>query len=205
MSRSQSKFALFGALTFLSSSLIADYAIAGMQINLSGSAQNSTANLEKTKAHSVSANMGLSLGQYASIGVTHRRSYSDTTGNKKGRLADGSTVYIPFADRTETWTSSLDLTLIPYTGIISPFIFGGVARRDYFNQFDYLGTRIVSKQTLWPVPNYGGGIAIQLGQGFQLKVTQTFSPGKETEIVEGLEKTKEVRDTYTELWLGYKL
>ncbi len=185
--------------------LLSTNAFAGVQINLSGSAQNSTANLEKTKAHTVSANIGLSLGQYASLGLTHRRSYSDTTGHKKGRASDGSYLYIAFADRTETVTNSLDLTLIPYSGVISPFIFGGVARRDYYNQFDYLGTRITSKQSLYPVPNYGGGIAIQLGQGFQLKITQTLSPGKETIFDESGEKTKDVRDTYTELWLGYKL
>lgn len=196
---------LFTVATLISNATFTDSAYAGGQINFSGSAQNSTANLEKTKSHTVSANIGLSLGQYASIGLTHRRSFTDTTGQKKGRAADGTFVYIPFADRTETITNSLDLTLIPYTGVVSPFIFGGVARRDYYNQFDYLGTRIVSKQTLYPVPNYGGGIAIQLGQGFTLKLTQTFSPGKETRIEDGIEKTKEVRDNYTELWLGYKL
>jgi hypothetical protein len=185
---------------------ISTLASAAVTINLSGSASKSTANLEKTNAHAVSANIGLGLGDYLSIGLTHRRSYTDNGGQKKGRNADGTAyVYIPFQERTEAITNSVDLTVIPYTGVFSPFIFGGVARRDYYNQFDYLGNRITSTQSLYPVPNYGFGVAIQLGQGFQLKITQTYSPGKETTIEDNVEKEKEVKDTYTELWLGYKI
>lgn len=181
-------------------------AYSGVQINLSGSAQKSTNNFEKTKAHTVSANVGVSLGSYASVGLTHRRTSSDTTGFKKRINAERTAyVLVPFEDKTETVTNSIDLTLIPYSGIVSPFIFGGVARQDYSNQFDFLGERTTSKQTLYPVPNYGGGISVQLGQGFQLKITQTITPGKESYVEEGAEKSKTVQNTYTELWLGYKL
>lgn len=191
---------------FLSAALFAPVSYAGVQINLSGSAQKSTANFEKTKAHTVSANIGIGLFQWASVGLTHRRTFSDTTGFKK-RINSEQTAYVlvPFADKTETVTNSVDLTLIPYSGIVSPFVFGGVARQDYINTFDFMGERTVSKQTLYPVPNYGGGIAIQLGQGFQLKVTHTITPGKESYVDAGQEKTKRVDNTYTELWLGYKL
>ena len=192
---------MFGELSLSSS------AFATISINLSGTSQTSTANLEKSKGGSVTANIGLSLGQYFSIGVTHRRAFSDDEGLKKGRNADATAyLYIPFRERTETITNSVDLTIIPYTGIVSPFLFGGVARRDYYNQFDFQGTRTTSTQTLYPVPNYGLGLAIQLGAGFQLKVTQTFSPGKETTVDDAnVEKVKEVRDTYTEFGLGYKI
>ncbi len=175
-------------------------------INLSGSAQNSNANLEKSTSHAISANIGLGLGEYVSIGLTHRRSYINNGGQKKGvNPTHTAYMYIPFQERTESVTNSVDLTLIPYTGIVSPFIFGGVARRDYLNQFDYQGSRTTSTQSLYPVPNYGLGLAVQLGAGFQLKLTQTISPGKETTVDAGVEKVREVRDTYTELWLGYKL
>ena len=181
-------------------------AFAGVEINLSGSNATSSNNLEKSTTHAVSGNIGLGLGDFVSIGLTHRRSYINNTGFKKGRSADGTAyVYNPFTERTESITSSIDLTLIPFSGTVSPFIFGGVARRDYYNQFDYQGSRITSTQTLYPVPNYGGGVAIQLGGSFQLKITQTFSPGKQTSVNDGVESEKEVRDSYTELWLGYKL
>ncbi|MES2745872.1 MAG: hypothetical protein V4655_10625 [Bdellovibrionota bacterium] len=192
--------------SLFTAALCAPCAHAGVQINLSGSAQKSTNNFEKTAAHSVAANIGVSLGSYVSIGLTHRRSFSDTTGQKK-RINEARTAYVlvDFADKTETVTNSVDLTLIPYAGIVSPFIFGGVARQDYTNTFDYQFERTVSKQSLYPVPNYGGGIAIQLGQGFQLKITQTITPGKQSYVEEGAEKTKTVQNTYTELGLGYKL
>jgi len=196
-------FLLFASLALAS---LSTHAFGAVTINFSGSAQNSNANLEKSTSHALSANVGLGLGEYASIGLTHRRSYIDNGGQKKGIAEDRrSYVYIPFQERTENITNSIDLTLIPYTGVISPFVFGGVARRDYTNRFDYQGVRTTSTQSLYPVPNYGGGVAIQLGAGFQLKVTQTLSPGKQTTIEDGVEVEKSVRDTYTEIWLGYKL
>ncbi len=187
--------------------LTSQMAFATISLNLSGSNSTTTANLEKTKSRALSANIGLSLGSFLSIGVTQRRTYEDLGGYKKGYMADGKTpLYLPFRQLTEQTINSVDLTLIPYQGVVSPFIFGGVAKRDYFTQLDYQGMRLTSKQILYPVPNYGGGLAIQLGSSFQLKVTQTYTPGKQTDLTpEGEEKTRDVRDFYTELWLGYKI
>lgn len=190
---------------FLTAAL-APLAHANVQINLSGSASQSNANFEKTKSHSVSGNIGLSLFSWASVGLTHRRYFSETTGFRK-RINDDRTAYVlvPFADKTETISNSIDLTLIPYQGVVSPFIFGGVARQDYIGTFDWLGERTVSKQTLYPVPNYGGGIMISMSRSFTLKVTYTITPGKESYVEDQIEKTKKVDNTYTEIGLGYKL
>ncbi len=187
--------------------LASSLAWATVSINLSGSAQKSSANLETTSRNTVSANIGLNLGQYVSIGLTHRRSYEDTLGQKKAtNAARTEYVYLPFQDVTDSTTNSIDLTLIPYSGIVSPFIFGGVAHRTYYNRYDYNAYRVESKLAVWPVPNYGFGIAIQLGGGFQLKVTQTFTPGKETTIDEDkVEHERKVLDRYAEIWLGYKI
>ncbi|MBC7658825.1 MAG: hypothetical protein H7249_03875 [Chitinophagaceae bacterium] len=186
--------------------ILASNAFASISISLSGSGQTTTSNLEKTTEHSVSANVGLSLGQYFSVGVTQRRVFSSDVGYKKGISADQkSFIYNSFREDTQTLTNSVDLTIIPYQGVVSPFFFGGVARRDYYNQFDYQGVRITNKTSLYPVPNYGGGLSIQLGQNFSFKVTETFSPGKQMTVDDkNVEHTTTVRDSYTEFGLGYK-
>lgn len=180
-------------------------ASATVSINLSGSAENSTVSLEKADTHSVSANIGLSLGQHFMIGLTHRRAFTKKSGLKKVYL-QGTLQYPEFREREQTITNSVDLTIIPFNGVVSPFIFGGVARRDYYSESEIYNTRNSATLVLFPIPNYGGGLAIQLGMGFELRITQTFTPGKETQLMEnGEEKSRDVVDTYTQLWLGYKL
>lgn len=192
-------------IPLLLASMLAGNASATISINLSGSAENSSVALEKSDTHSVSANVGMSLGSHFMIGLTHRRAFTNKTGLKKGTV-NSATVYAEFEDREQTITNSVDLTIIPYNGIISPFVFGGIARRDYYGESEMLGTRNSITQILFPIPNYGGGLAVQLGMGFELKITQTFTPGKETKLMDdGTERERDVLDTYTQLWLGYKI
>ncbi|MFY7930703.1 MAG: hypothetical protein ACOVS5_17655 [Oligoflexus sp.] len=180
---------------------------AAVNIGLSGSAENSNNSFEKYRNHAVSANISLGLGEHLLIGVTHRRSFDNKIGLKKTEVAGqpNTFAYIPFEDNAESVTNSLDLTIIPYNGLVSPFVFGGLARRDYVNKLEILGNTIRSKQTLFPIPNYGVGIVIQLGLGFQLRITQTYSPGVKTILEEGQEKSQLVLDTYSQVWIGYKL
>jgi hypothetical protein len=191
----------------LLAALIGSNAQATVSINLSGSAENSSAALEKSQVHSVSASVGMNLGSHFMVGLTHRRAYTNRTGLKRGadRLT-GEPYYVTFEEREQSVINSVDLTIIPFNGLVSPFVFGGVARRDYFSRSDMLGTRTNNTAVLFPVPNYGGGLAVQLGMGFELKITQTFTPGKETRLMEdGTENSQDVIDTYSQLWLGYKL
>jgi hypothetical protein len=180
---------------------------AAINVGLSGSVENSNNALEKYRNHAVSANVSLGLGSHLLIGLTHRRSFDYKTGLKKTELSGqpNAYAYIPFQDNVESITNSLDLTIIPFNGLVSPFIFGGVARRDYFNKFEFLGNTIRSKATLFPIPNYGAGVMVQLGRGFQLRITQTYSPGVKTILDNGEERNLSVRDTYSQVWIGYKL
>ncbi len=179
---------------------------AAISISLSGSSEISNAALEKYRSNSISANVSLGLGSHLLIGLTHRRSFDNKVGLKRQENVELKAYdYFPFEDNGINTTNSMDLTVIPYNGIVSPMIFGGVARRDYYNEISFLGSRIISKQTLFPIPNYGFGMVIQLGMGMQLKVTQTYSPGIRTTLEEGKEISREVKDSYTQIWLGYRL
>ncbi len=180
---------------------------AAISLGLTGASEKTTNALEKTTSNQISANVSLGLGNHILIGLTHRRSFEYKTGYKKASTNNPNIfVYIPYRDNGESLTNSLDLTIVPYNGLISPFIFGGVARRDYRNEIFFLDQNIPSKYSMFPIPNYGFGTAIQLGMGFQLKITQTYTPGIETVLSEtGEENTKMVKDSYTQVWVGYKI
>jgi len=179
---------------------------AAISISLSGSSEISNAALERYRSNSVSANVSLGLGDHFMLGLTHRRSFDNKVGLKKQANADQTAYdYLPFEDNVESVSNSVDLTIIPYNGVISPMFFGGLARRDYSNELEFLGSRIKNRQTMFPIPNYGFGTIIQLGMGMQLKITQTYSPGIQTTLDEGKEKSKVVKDSYTQVWLGYRL
>ncbi|WP_141731108.1 hypothetical protein [Oligoflexus tunisiensis] len=179
---------------------------AAVSISLSGSSELSNAALERYRSNSISANISLGLGDHFHLGLTHRRSFDNKVGLKKTEIAETKTIdYLPFEDNVVSTTNSVDLTIIPFNGVISPLVFGGVARRDYYNELEFLGSRIVSKQTMFPIPTYGFGTIIRLGAGMQLKITQTYSPGVQTTLEDGEEISRLVKDSYTQVWLGYRI
>ncbi len=194
-------------LSLLTCVTLTSSAQAAISVGLTGSSEKGTNGLEKSTSNQISANVSLGLGQNILIGLTHRRDFQNKTGYKKASTDNPNIfVYIPYKDNVESTTNSLDLTIVPYNGLISPFIFGGVAKRDYRDEIVFLDQNIPSHYTMFPIPNYGFGTAIQLGMGFQLKITQTYTPGIETILTEsGQETTRVSKDSYTQVWIGYKL
>lgn len=178
---------------------------ASINVSLSGSVENTSNALEKSRDNSISANLSTSLGEHVLIGITHRRSFENKTGYKRAQADDNTYLYIPFKDNGQSTTNSLDLTIIPFNSVVSPFVFGGIARRDYESTMVYLGSTYHSKQSLFPIPNYGFGLMVQLGGGFQLKITQTFTPATQIALEEGVEVAKVVNDSYTQVGIGYRL
>jgi hypothetical protein len=166
---------------------------------------NSNFSLETHKKSSISANISLGIGSYVHVGLTHRRSFDNKSGLKKTRLDENTIAYIPFEDNTEIITNSVDLTIFLYSGKVAPFVFGGVAKRDYLTEISYLQQSAKSATTLFPVPNYGFGLAIQLTRDFNLKITQTYTPGIKTVLEEGIERSETVKDSYTQVGIGYKI
>ncbi len=196
----------FVSFSFLLALMAPRSAFAGVNVSLSGSMENTSNALEKNRDNSVSANISTNLGAHILIGITHRRSFENRTGYKRAQTDVPNTyAYIPFKDNGESVTNSLDLTVIPYNGLVSPFIFGGLARRDYKSTTIYPGSIYHSSQSLFPIPNYGFGFMVALGGGFNLKITQTFTPGSQVAIEDGIEVAKSVKDTYTQVGIGYRL
>ncbi len=193
---------------FLPLCLLLDTTLASavVSISLSGSSETSNAALERQRSNSLSANISVGLGEHFLLGLTHRRSFDNKLGLKRQEATDQKSYdYFPFEDNTQNITNSVDLTVIPFNGTVSPMVFGGVAKRDYAGQLDYQGNSLVSRQTLFPIPTYGFGMVIQLGMGMQLKITQTYSPGVKTTLEDGQEISRIVKDSYTQIWIGYRL
>lgn len=186
--------------------LVSSKAAATVNIGLSGAASTSNFSLETHRSTALSANISMGLWSLIHIGLTHRRAFENKSGYKKATVDDGSFAYLPFQDNTESVTNSVDLTLFLTQGTISPFIFGGVARRDYFTEIEFQDQRVRSTTTLYPVPNYGVGAAIRLSLQFQLNITHTFTPGVRTTLDdEGNEKNSVVKDSYTQMGISYRM
>ncbi|SMF72928.1 hypothetical protein SAMN06296036_12746 [Pseudobacteriovorax antillogorgiicola] len=175
-----------------------------ISIGLSGATSTSNYSLETQKSSIISGNISLAIASFLRIGLTHRRSFVEKSGLRK-EATDTSTLYYEFEDNTDIVTNSIDLTAILYHGRVSPFVFGGVARRDYFTEVRYPGSTTKFRETLKAVPNYGLGIAIHLNRHFRLKITQTYTPGVRVDLVDGQEVKEDVNDTYTQIGVNYAL
>src|SRR5689334_16080661 len=116
MARLNTRNMLAPALTFFLANPLAQAAIS---ISLSGSSENSNAALEHYRSNSVSANVSLGLGDHFMVGITHRRSFDYKSGLKRQAAADEKSFeYSPFKDNVESITNSVDLTIIPFNGVI---------------------------------------------------------------------------------------
>ena len=81
-----------------------------------------------------------------------------------------------FKDQSETISNSINLTVILYRGFASPFIFGGVTRKDYTSTVT-LGDQSSTQKFSMPIaPNFGAGISFKISRSFSFKITETLSP-----------------------------
>lgn len=192
-------------LSFLLGILSSKSSFAAVNIGLSGSSSTSNFSLETHSSSAISANVAVGMGSYFHIGLTHRRSFENKSGLKKTKIDETTIAYIPFEDKTETVTNSIDLTIFLYDGPLAPFVFGGVARRDYITKIKYLNQQGRSSTTLFPVPNYGVGLTFRVSRQFRLKLSQTYTPGMQTVLENGVEKSKVVKDSYTQIGVTYQL
>lgn len=194
---------LFISLLFLSSE-----AFAGMTLGVAWSDSQSNLGLEKLQSSTLNGSVSFDIWDHIQLGVTGRKEYEKRTGLKRTTNTDGSQyIYFSFKDVSQTTTTSVDLTLVLYNGPISPFIFGGVARREYKTLIEYpeFDLHQETQDTLARVPNGGYGVAIFLGRGFSLKFTQTFTEGLKTTI-DGTKRIEtKVYDQYTQVGLNYRI
>jgi hypothetical protein len=179
-----------------------------MTLGVAWSDSQSHLGLEKLQSSTLNGSISFDIWDHIQLGVTGRKEYEKRTGLKRTTNSDGTQyIYFNFKDVSQTITTSVDLTLVLYNGPISPFIFGGVARREYKTLIEYpeFDLHQETNDTLDAVPNGGYGIAIFLGRGFSLKFTQTFTEGQKITIDGSKRIETKVYDQYTQVGLNYRI
>ena len=177
-----------------------------VSIGLSGYGSNNNAGLERYETTSGSVNLSIAAGRYVQFGLVHRRAFEHRHGLKYDTSQEA---YYKFKNDVDSATYALNATLILYQGIVSPYIFGGVAKKYYTYKFTYdFDSPIVhtTKFTLPYSPNYGFGFAFRLNRDFSLKISQTYSKGRLIRLNEaGEEEEEDAIDTYTQVGISYNL
>lgn len=192
-------------IAILMLSALSTDSLASFNVSLSGSTSKSAFGLESHERSNVSASFAVGLARFVRLGLTHRRSFEKKKGLRRQRLSDERTIYYEFVDDTEVLTSSIDLTVILYHGQVSPFIFGGAARRDYFSETvnPFESNKFSIENDI--VPNYGLGLSIMLSREFSLKLTQTYTEGEKIELSPiGEEIKSKTTDSFSQIGISYR-
>lgn len=189
----------------LAGMLLSPQALA-LSIGLSGSGSSNNGGLEHSTTSSGTLSISTELGSYLRIGISTRKAFEKVRGLK---YDDSSNSYFNFRADRETTIHSLNMTVILYNGIVSPYVFGGIANKYYESKATYdlaQSITVTSKSTLKGVPTYGFGAAIFLNRQFNLKISQTYIPGEKTTLgPTGEEEAEDVIDHYTQIGITYKL
>ncbi|MBF0440436.1 MAG: hypothetical protein HQK54_00880 [Oligoflexales bacterium] len=179
---------------------------AAIFLDISASDSRTYPELESRKDQYISGSISFGIFDHIRIGYTHLRGFSYKEGYRTGTdSATGTEFYYRFKDNTQTISSSVDLTLILYNGMISPFIFGGLVWKDYYTTVEYPSTIYKAHTKFYKVPNYGCGLSIFLDDNFRLKITQTFTPGEKRQLKDGVETKEDILETYTQVGISYRL
>ncbi len=197
---------LFYQILMVAAALLPGKALAGFSLDLSGSGSNSSAGLVAQQDNAVTASVGMDLGEHFQLGLSHRISDKTQKGLREVTLMNGTRAYTKFESDTRATINSLNLAIILYNGVLSPYVFGGAARHQYYLRINVDGEVSEDKQVIPLLPNYGVGVAIYLNQNFSLKISQTFSPGIKVVLDDkGEEKAEVSRDSYLEVGIRYRL
>lgn len=178
-----------------------------VSIGLSGFGASTRWDLEKRLTTRGSASLSFGLGPFLSLGVAASRATTKSEG-----IQEISGQYYEFKGRLEELKYDLRGTIILYRGLVSPYLFGGIANR-YVTKVDYFPSveqefRLDHKDL--QTPTYGFGIAVNLNRNFSLKVTQTYThvTAKILVVDETLpsqrsKKDQRSIDSYTQVGINY--
>ncbi|MGE0173810.1 MAG: outer membrane beta-barrel protein [Oligoflexales bacterium] len=171
------------------------HAFSIITLGLSGTAETTNSDYLSKRDHAVSFRTGVSLGDHFQVGLAHRRSADEEVNTDKGYRVE-----------SESITNSADLTFIPFTGYVSPYVFGGQSLKTVKGKYYSVeqGTFDIPESTTTPVI-YGFGIQVFLNANFSLRVSQTYSPSERKLKIDGVEDKKKTLDSYTEVGINYKL
>ena len=180
-------------------------------VHVTGSVSASTSNvpMQTFESQAASGSLGIDLGNYIRLGVTHKQEFQISSGYKDTSTSTEPTTatstYVEFYSRTHIVSNSLDLTLILYEGqIFLPYLTLGAVVKNYrFETQEEGQASEIRKGSMGPVPNVGGGIGFRLNKDFTLKFAFTASPGLAQDP--GEEKPTSTWDRNTSVGLTYAL
>jgi hypothetical protein len=179
----------------LIAALVSPKAYGAISLSLSGTSEASHQGQVSSREVAGSLRVGLGLGEHFQIGLSHRRSEERTT--------TLTTENFELKSKLGVVTNGLDLTVILYNGLVSPYLFGGVAVKDYSIESNYSEPAEVNGVY---APMYGLGMQIFLNQDFSLKLNQTFTPSERiVGYADGKPIKKDILDSYLEVGITYRL
>lgn len=182
-------------------------ALAQWTFSLSGTEDISHSGLNKVTDSKWTAGVSVYVLQYMSIGITHSQVQKATIGE---RQIGTTNVYEEFEDTVRIKSNGINISLILYSGRVTPYIFGGIMRKWYYYKWMYEESTQGEYRTYEPPENgednlwnAGIGLSIPVNYNFSIKIKRSWSEGKTLDSDTGEEDT--VYDTYTEIGLTYKL
>ena len=164
---------------------------------LTGSVSATTSNVpyQTSQSNYGSASLGVDLGRYIRLSLTHSQQFEVTEGYKErddnGADATPDTnagsdddptnddQLEKFSNRTHVIGNSVDLQLILYEGqVFVPYLSGGLILKSYHfvSKEDGEEDSVKSIKNI-PGPNLGLGLGMRLNKQFTLKLSYIASPG----------------------------
>jgi len=194
-------------LLFSGTFLFSDFAAAQVQVGVTFNESQTHAERQTRNNRVLGGSFSLGLNRYIRLGFSRRVELEQVSGHRL--IGQSQTQYEEFSTRTEATRDSLDLFVIVYQGIVTPYVFGGIARKTYVHEVRYEFTTFnetikykPSSDATKPVWNAGVGFAIPLNRNFSVRISRSWSEGRSVNI-EGEER--KVLDTYTDVSLNYQL
>lgn len=185
--------------------LIPNQALAGFSFDLTGSGTKSAAGATTNNDSAVTAGVGVDLGDHFQLGLSYRVSNDNAVGLRAIQVGN-QTGLVDYESDTRTVIKALNLAIILYNGIVSPYVFGGIAHHEYYFRTELAGQMDEDRKVVPQLINYGGGFTVYLNQNFGLKISQTFSPGEKLVVTPDYRiETKKVLNSYLEVGVRYRL
>lgn len=198
-------------LAFVFSTMLAAqsaYAI-GMGLELSGSVSDESAEWVNDKRSSVSGGISFDIGSHLQLGVTHRIDDRSQTSAEPMVLENGQRIS-EITSISHTVSNSVNLAIILYNGMVSPYVFFGAEKRSLseaiFKVNGQVAQRVREQDPGAVNPTWGMGLAIFLNTNFRLKIRQTFGVGYKYYIDQDSQvQIKQAQNQYLEVGIEYKL
>lgn len=204
----QSRFKILAIFLVISSIILyEEIALGVVFIDVQGSGANTHLEFQQRKSYSTSCSVAFGLGSYVRLGLRHLRQYLRQEGYRTYHSAKyNTTFFYEFIDSSKIIYNSLELTIVLYNGMVSPYIFGGTGMRHTYTTTQQLGTTTKHRPSKdRDIVHYGIGASIMLDRNFRLKISQRYAPIKGVFFEGGQRVEKEVLDSEVQIGISYQI